>query len=178
MLPAFGQRLGKEKMNAVAICKPAFQDPISFIEQCVQAGGSARMAALALVTRAAKLAEATAGKSLFELALSRLDGRRSIKNKSFRRDMPYCFLKLSGGGWLPLNRYYEVLGHDAGDTHDHERFADRAWRFPTDPREIAGVWFKVGNGCLWLYNDNWRSRKDYFARLGRLMGVAAPGAEQ
>jgi hypothetical protein len=63
---------------------------------------------------------------------------------SFARNWPYCFTPLQDGRWLPLSRGCKPLGCPWG-IYDYEDFAERAWQFPCNPREIPGdVWETLG----------------------------------
>jgi hypothetical protein len=92
----------------------------------------------------------------------------------FGRNWPYCFrYLLRHDAWLPLGREYQPLGEmqwgvTVGVHYDD--FAHAAWRFVVDPHTL-GIWRKAYPSTLYLYNDDPASRRDYFARVGRLIAA-------
>jgi hypothetical protein len=92
----------------------------------------------------------------------------------FGRNWPYCFARITDGAWAPLGRNYKPLGEEQwpGRIDDYNEFAPTAWRFIDDPTTFGeDVWTRVAGDRLWLYNDDPASRRDYFARVGRLIAL-------
>jgi hypothetical protein len=149
----------------------------------------------AIVVEAIRGVEAKLGMSIYEYAGK--DAKFPTKGKRaarFRTNMPYCFIQLDGGGWLPLNRFYRPLGQvpnggvgyegcaDRGDkpapissrpgeSGGYEGYAHLAVHFPTDPRTVSGVWRSQTETQLWLYNDDPAVRRTYFERFARLLAA-------
>ncbi len=92
----------------------------------------------------------------------------------FGRNWPYCFRYLPRhDAWLPLGREYQPLGEMQWGATVHARyddFAHAAWRFVVDPRTL-GIWRQAHPDTLYLYNDDPASRRDYFARVDRLIAA-------
>jgi hypothetical protein len=94
----------------------------------------------------------------------------------FRFCLPYQFVKVELGGrkhtYLPLNRNYKPLGV-LGRAHiKYEDYAPQAVVFGSDPHTFKGVWSDPKG--LYLYDDNTRSRVDYFERLEKLLSRTMP----
>jgi hypothetical protein len=92
----------------------------------------------------------------------------------FGRNWPYCFARTAGGSWIPLGRQYKPLGAEqfGGGSFKYNEFAHTAWRFIDDPTTFGeDVWTRVTGDRLWLYSDDPASRRDYFARVGRLVAL-------
>jgi len=99
----------------------------------------------------------------------------------FRFWMPYLFQKIEVDGvkwaFLPLNRNYKPLGVVTREHVDYREFAQsHGVKFPRDPAKLIAVWNTISDDGtqLWLYEDNPRSRVDYFQRLDRLMSLSLP----
>jgi hypothetical protein len=105
----------------------------------------------------------------------------------FLIDLPFCFSRLDttcGDGtqlWLPTNRKYKPLGKPLrGTFYDYEEFADQAWHFRRNPREIAGAWARQQD-FVWIEAEREYSRKArrafhqlYLDRLRRILAEAIP----
>lgn len=93
----------------------------------------------------------------------------------FGRNWPYAFVYLYSGLWLPLGRNYKPLGEPQwpGARYDYDAFSHLAWEFAGErnPRTFEGIWTAQSDDMLWLYNDDALSRRDYFARVGRLIAL-------
>lgn len=93
----------------------------------------------------------------------------------FGRCWPYCIERAPGAPhlWVPRGRGYQALGQDQfGRKVARDAGCDAAigWRFSDcDPLSIEGVWPRNPG---WLYNDGLDSRRNCFARLGRLISFA------
>ncbi len=92
----------------------------------------------------------------------------------FRFWMPYYFEKLEHPKfkwvYLPVNRNYKPLGISSDKWVDYDSFMNsHAVRFSRDPITFEGIWRGVDPDELFLYNDDRKSRLDYFERLGKLM---------
>ena len=89
----------------------------------------------------------------------------------FRFWLPYQFVKLEletrKHVYLPLNRNYKPLGYLGKDFLKYEDYASQAVVFGSDPSGFKGVWHDPAG--LYLYDDNPRSRRDYFERLDKLL---------
>jgi hypothetical protein len=94
--------------------------------------------------------------------------------KSFRINQPYGFVQLKDGRWLPYNRIYKPLGVSSRAWVDYEAFAYMAVQFPTDPREVSGVWVCQSETHLWLYSDDSASLQTYYQRFARLASAMCP----
>lgn len=99
-------------------------------------------------------------------------GKIAMPDQWFRYWMPYHFVHLEDSRrrhvYLPVNRNYKPLGTTARTRVDYQDFLSQAMLFSADPATFDNVWMQRDDG-LWLYDDNPRSRVDYFARLERLM---------
>lgn len=129
-----------------------------------------------VIRMAVAAAEEQLGTSIYEhMAREGRAPTRATEWKSFRINQPYCFMKLAGGRWLPLNRLCRPLGIGAGEWwDDYEAYADRAVEFPADPRELSGVWVQQSPTKLWLYSDDPRSLLSYYQRFARLAAAMSP----
>lgn len=102
----------------------------------------------------------------------------------FRLWMPYLFQRVKFDGvkhaFIPLNRNYKPLGQLDKEFVDYDALAlTHGVAFSRDPATFRGIWFSQDNkplssNTLWLYNDNPKSRLDYFSRLERLMSKSMP----
>jgi hypothetical protein len=101
----------------------------------------------------------------------------TLKGHWFRIWMPYCFVELKLEGkkkvYLPLNRNYKPLGISFRNHVNYEKFRNQAVIFKSDPTTFKDIWYDF-NGepndvHLWLYEDAYTSRVDYFERLERLV---------
>jgi hypothetical protein len=101
-------------------------------------------------------------------------------NHFFRFFMPYLFQEIPGIGknvWLPLNRNYKPLGVISKDWVDYDAFAKtHGVKFAKDPRNLKDIWEHTTEApdMLWLYSDAPSTRRDYFARLEKLMTYQLP----
>ena len=86
--------------------------------------------------------------------------------------MPYTLTRLPDAKrpltFLPLNRNYKPLGVCGREWVKYEDYEFEAMIFAVDPRKFKGVWETIRVNDLWLYNDNPKSRMDYFERLAKL----------
>lgn len=124
------------------------------------------------------------GRSIYEVALPALADRTRASRqfdyydaRRFQQIMPYRFEPLKDGAHLPVGRNYKPLRRDGDGFYDYEMFANEAWRFRVDPREIPGVFVCDG---LYLYDDGTcpntlAEHRHYLARVGRLLGAADDG---
>ena len=91
----------------------------------------------------------------------------------FRYWLPYQLQAVTIPGmpykhvYLPLNRNYKPLGVVSRDWVEYEDYIAQAMVFTRDPHEFEGIWFDPEG--LYLYDDDPRSRVDYFERLDRLL---------
>jgi hypothetical protein len=123
----------------------------------------------AIVVEAIRGLEAKLGISIYEHTARKARAPTRAGWKSFRVNQPYCFMKLAGGRWLPLNRLYRPLGIGAGEWRDdYGAYADRAIQFPTDPHEVSGVWAQKTETHLWLFSDDPASLRTYYQRFAQL----------
>jgi hypothetical protein len=127
-----------------------------------------------LIGGAFRLVEAETGATPYELAFRQLDGRVKTRGDWFKVHMPYRFEPLdhSGHVYLPLNRLHKPLGMTTRKWLDYAEFRHMASHFRPGPGFVieSGIWFMVLGDSLYLYGDSVSSRKDYFARLGKLIG--------
>ena len=101
-------------------------------------------------------------------------GRLTHDDQWFRYWMPYCFQKLEVGGrkhvYLPLNRDYKPLGITSKDFVSYDDYLKQAVVFSADPHTFDGIWNKKDNKeKLYMYEDAYSTRVNYFARLERLL---------
>lgn len=98
-------------------------------------------------------------------------GRLTEYDQWFRRFMPYQFAEMKGprgtAVYLPVNRDYKPLGLKKEDCQvPYELYMGAAVTFAADPHTFKDVWTNIDG--LYLYNDGYNSRRDYFERLERL----------
>jgi hypothetical protein len=98
--------------------------------------------------------------------------RLSSGNQWFRYWIPYKFEPILKSkhkhAYLPLNRNYKPLGHRSiKDVVDYDAYPSQAVIFSSDPHLFADIW--MPGDLLYLYDDTWTSRLDYFTRFERLM---------
>lgn len=105
---------------------------------------------------------------------SRLVFTASEGTTFFKIWMPYAYVRLEEPSrkhtFLPLNRNYKPLGYARPEFVQYADYLDtHAVVFSRDPAGFNDIWSNISNaGMLWLYDDNPKSRLDYFARLERL----------
>ena len=91
----------------------------------------------------------------------------------FRYWLPYCFIKIEHPNfkhvYMPVNRNYKPLGAISDEWIDYNLFSDQCVVFSKDPRTFTGIWSDINSsGYMYLYDDNAKSRADYFERLSKL----------
>jgi hypothetical protein len=160
-------------------------DPTTAAELTTRAAASAQSAIKAAVDRAREL-------NAPKQALLDFAERTDPFDPQFLIDLPFCFSRLdttcgavgAADGtqlWLPTNRKYKPLGKPLrGDYYDYEEFADQAWHFRCNPREIAGAWARQQD-FVWIEAEREYSRKArrafhqlYLDRLRRILAEAIP----
>lgn len=99
----------------------------------------------------------------------------TLDNRWFRHFMPYAFVRLDHPKrrhvFLPVNRNYKPLGQTSSKWVEYREFLDSAVVFRRDPKQMSGVWTATREH-LHLYNDNPKSRLNYFERPSRVLAAA------
>jgi len=87
-----------------------------------------------------------------------------------RRDIPYCYVKLDSGKWLPLDRGYNPLGKQTSYGDDYNQFDQMAVSFDCDPMSLHDGFDSPSNSNdrFYLYSDDPRTHKTYWSRLKHL----------
>ena len=88
-------------------------------------------------------------------------------NLKGRRDIPYCYVRLQNGSWLPLDRNYKPIGVSIRTWVNYEDFAHQAVRFDCDPHTL-GDGVRETEDTVWLYSDDLRTHQTYHQRRANL----------